>query len=68
MPTPVLVGGSHAQKAILPSWNVGPAREAIIAFVRVTTDGASPSYMRPEDRIATFDQDRTLWVEHPAYP
>src|SRR5215469_14628989 len=67
MPAPILVSRSHAQEAVLPSWNKGPAREAIIDFVRTITDRASPSYTRPEDRIATFDQDGTLWVEHPVY-
>ncbi len=52
---------------ILPSWNDGPARQAIIEFVQTTTDKASPKYVPPEDRIATFDQDGTLWVEHPMY-
>jgi phosphoglycolate phosphatase-like HAD superfamily hydrolase len=51
----------------LPSWNDGPAKKAIIEFVRVTTDKASPKYVPPEERIATFDQDGTLWVEHPMY-
>jgi len=67
MPAPIFVSRSLAQEAVLPSWNEGPAREAIIAFARATTDQASPSYTRPEDRIATFDQDGTLWVEHPVY-
>ena len=51
----------------LPSWNDGAAKQAILDFVRATTDQASPSYVRPEERIATFDQDGTLWVEHPMY-
>ena len=51
----------------LPSWNDGPAKKAILEFVRVTTDKASPKYVPPEQRIATFDQDGTLWVEHPMY-
>ncbi|ANY81229.1 HAD family hydrolase [Microvirga ossetica] len=51
----------------LPSWNDGAAKQAILDFVRVTTDQASPSYVHPEERIATFDQDGTLWVEHPMY-
>ncbi|WP_342633513.1 HAD family hydrolase [Microvirga subterranea] len=51
----------------LPSWNDGAAKQAILDFVRVTTDQASQSYVRPEERIATFDQDGTLWVEHPMY-
>ena len=51
----------------LPSWNDGAAKQAILDFVRATTDQASQSYVRPEERIATFDQDGTLWVEHPMY-
>ncbi len=49
----------------LPSWNDGPAKQAIINFAKTTTDKASTQFVAPEDRIATFDQDGTLWVEHP---
>lgn len=51
----------------LPSWNDGAAKSAIVAFVEATTDSASKDFVRQEDRIATFDQDGTLWVEHPMY-
>jgi phosphoglycolate phosphatase-like HAD superfamily hydrolase len=51
----------------LPSWNDGPAKEAIIEFVKATTDQSSPKFVPPEVRIAAFDQDGTLWVEHPMY-
>lgn len=51
----------------LPSWNDGSAKQAIIEFVQATTDQSSPKYVEPSDRIATFDQDGTLWVEHPLY-
>jgi phosphoglycolate phosphatase-like HAD superfamily hydrolase len=51
----------------LPSWNDGAAKQAIVNFVKVTTDTASPQFLPPEERIATFDQDGTLWVEHPMY-
>ena len=51
----------------LPSWNDGPAKQAILDFVRDTTGPGSPKFVPPEDRIATFDQDGTLWVEHPVY-
>ena len=52
----------------LPSWNDGPAKQAIVAFVQATTiDKTSPKFVPPEERIATFDQDGTLWVEHPMY-
>ena len=51
----------------LASWNDGPAKQAILNFVKTTTDQASKNLVAPEDRIATFDQDGTLWVEHPLY-
>jgi phosphoserine phosphatase len=49
----------------LPSWNDGPARSAIVDFVaRVTKEGGK-DYVPPPERIATFDNDGTLWNEHP---
>jgi len=45
----------------LASWNDGPAKKAIIDFVRDTTDPSSKNFVPPEERIATFDQDGTLW-------
>ncbi len=65
----ILLGtaGAQAQRDPLPSWNKGPAKEAIIAFVKDTTEKSSPKYIEPQDRIATFDQDGTLWTEHPIY-
>jgi phosphoserine phosphatase len=51
----------------LPSWHDGPAKQAILTFVKTTTDPASPKFVPPEARIAAFDQDGTLWVEHPLY-
>ena len=51
----------------LPSWNEGAAKKAILDFVQATTDKASPKFVPTEARIATFDQDGTLWVEHPLY-
>jgi phosphoglycolate phosphatase-like HAD superfamily hydrolase len=51
----------------LPSWNEGPAKQAVLDFVKATTDAASPSFVPPEARVTTFDQDGTLWVEHPMY-
>jgi phosphoserine phosphatase len=56
-----------AQIDPLPSWNDGPAKQAIVAFMQATTDQSSPRFVPPEARIATFDQDGTLWVEHPMY-
>jgi phosphoglycolate phosphatase-like HAD superfamily hydrolase len=51
----------------LPSWNDGAAKTSILEFVRKTTDPTSPDFVPEADRIATFDQDGTLWVEHPYY-
>ena len=51
----------------LPTWNDGPAKQAIINFVKATTEKGSPQFVAPEDRIAAFDQDGTTWVEHPMY-
>jgi phosphoglycolate phosphatase-like HAD superfamily hydrolase len=56
-----------ATGGLLPSWNDGAAKQAIFDFVRATIDRSSPSYVFPQDRIAVFDQDGTLWVEHPIY-
>jgi phosphoserine phosphatase len=51
----------------LPSWNDGAAKKAILELVRATTDKTSPKYVPPKERIATFDEDGTTWVEHPMY-
>jgi hypothetical protein len=51
----------------LPSWNKGSAKEAILTFVKDTTEKSSSKFVEPKDRIATFDQDGTLWTEHPLY-
>jgi len=58
---------AFAQTDPLPSWNDGATKQAIVEFVKTTTDQSSPSFVPPEERIATFDQDGTLWVEHPMY-
>jgi phosphoserine phosphatase len=52
---------------VLPSWNDGPAKSRIIGFVQAVTDQASKDYVKPDDRIAVFDNDGTLWSERPAY-
>lgn len=57
----------RAQTDPLPSWNEGPAKQAILRFVRASTDAANPGYVPPNERIATFDQDGTTWVEQPMY-
>jgi phosphoserine phosphatase len=56
-----------ASKPPLPSWRDGDAKRRILDFVqRVTTPG-SPDFVPPAARIATFDNDGTLWVEQPLY-
>ncbi|WP_167017095.1 HAD family hydrolase [Chitinophaga sp. Cy-1792] len=55
----------HAQEDPLPSWNSGPVKEHIIAFVTAVSTVGSPDFVPVEDRIATFDNDGTLWAEKP---
>ena len=62
------VGLANAQSADpLPSWNDGKTRQAIVEFVDKVTTPGSPDFVPPAERIATFDNDGTLWVEHPIY-
>jgi len=65
----VLGANARAQTPIdpLPSWNNGPAKQAIVTFVKETTTPGSPHFVDPVARIATFDQDGTTWVEQPLY-
>ena len=67
--TTLLVFGLQAQAQTEPlsSWNDGAAKQAILDFVKDTTTESSPNFVPPAERIATFDQDGTLWVEHPMY-
>lgn len=51
----------------LPSWNEGAAKQSILAFVESVTDKNANTYVPPEERIATFDNDGTLWSEQPMY-
>src|SRR6516164_8262806 len=60
-------GAQSAESDPLPSWNDGPTKQAITKFVQTTTEQSSSSFVPEEKRIATFDQDGTLWVEHPVY-
>jgi phosphoglycolate phosphatase-like HAD superfamily hydrolase len=59
--------GQQAGSDPLPSWNDGATKKAILDFVHVATEKDGPKYVPPERRIATFDMDGTLWVEHPMY-
>jgi hypothetical protein len=49
----------------LPSWNDGPAKQSIISFVEKVTKQGSPDFVPVGERIATFDNDGTLWCEQP---
>jgi hypothetical protein len=51
----------------LASWNLGPAKQAIIAFIAAVTNQGSPDFVSPAERIATFDNDGTLGCEQPMY-
>jgi phosphoglycolate phosphatase-like HAD superfamily hydrolase len=63
----LVAGQSLAQTDPLPSWNDGAAKKAIVEFVQATTTQGGAKFVPPAERIATFDQDGTLWVEHPMY-
>src|SRR5881397_4355378 len=63
----LIAGQALAQSDPLPSWNDGTAKKAIVEFVQSTTTQGGPRFVPPAERIATFDQDGTLWVEHPMY-
>jgi phosphoglycolate phosphatase-like HAD superfamily hydrolase len=51
----------------LPSWNEGSTKQSILNFVRGVTTAGGPLFVKPEDRIAVFDNDGTLWSEQPMY-
>ena len=51
----------------LPSWNDGPTKKAIVEFVSKVTQEGGPDFVPPAERIATFDNDGTLWAEQPMY-
>lgn len=57
---------SHAEDA-LPSWNEGKTKQAIVEFVTRVTQSGGKDFVPPAERIATFDNDGTLWAEQPMY-
>ena len=61
------VVAAYAQNDPLPSWNDGKARQSIIEFVEKVTKPGSPDFVPVAERIATFDNDGTLWAEQPMY-
>ncbi|MEM7008817.1 MAG: haloacid dehalogenase-like hydrolase, partial [Thermodesulfobacteriota bacterium] len=64
----ILYASSNAfSEQALPSWNDSKPKQSIISFVEEVTDPNSKSYVKPEERIAVFDNDGTLWAEQPIY-
>jgi hypothetical protein len=63
----VLIAEHPEVQATLPSWNEGPTKQSILNFVREVTTAGDPQFVKPEDRIAVFDNDGTLWSEMPSY-
>ena len=61
------VGTSSQAADPLPSWNDGVAKQSIVAFVGKVTAEGTPDFVPPAERIATFDNDGTLWAEQPMY-
>jgi hypothetical protein len=60
-------GTSYAQEDPLPSWNDGATKRSILTFVAAVTQDGSPDFVPAPQRIATFDNDGTLWPEQPMY-
>jgi hypothetical protein len=58
---------ASAQNDPLPSWNDTSAKQTIVDFVGRVTKAGGPDFVAPAERIATFDNDGTLWVEQPMY-
>lgn len=59
--------GAEAFVDPLPSWNDTQTKSRILDFVRTVSDPDDPAFVEPADRVATFDNDGTLWVEQPVY-
>lgn len=65
--TLALISASLHAADPLPSWNDGPSKKAITAFVEKVTSENTADFVPPAERIATFDNDGTLWSEQPMY-
>src|SRR6478672_10153949 len=63
----VLCGGMVYAADPLPSWNDGAPKKAVVEFVSKVTKEGGPEFVPPAKRIATFDNDGTLWAEQPMY-
>ena len=62
-----LTASAYAQSDPLPSWNDTAPKAAIVSFVEKVSKQGSPDFVPEPERIAVFDNDGTLWVEHPMY-
>ncbi|SPA00779.1 putative nonspecific acid phosphatase [Cupriavidus taiwanensis] len=58
---------AQSAQSALPSWRDGAARQALLKFVADVTRPGSPGFVPPEERVAVFDNDGTLWSEQPLY-
>jgi hypothetical protein len=69
LPAFLAAASRAAAEGVVPlaSWNDGPAKQAILDFIHATTEASSKDFVPAAERVATFDQGGTLWVEHPIY-
>src|SRR6476646_1642537 len=65
--TPLASISANAADDPLASWNEGATKKSIMDFVALVTKEGGADYVKPEERIATFDNDGTLWAEQPYY-
>lgn len=61
------LGVNAFAQGILPSWNEGPSKQAVLSFIEKTTTPGSADFIPVPERIAVFDNDGTLWSEQPIY-
>jgi hypothetical protein len=66
-PALLILDQAQAQTNALPSWNDGASKSAIVTFVARVTQQGGPDFVPVTERIAVFDNDGTLWSEHPMY-
>jgi hypothetical protein len=64
---PAFIAAAFAQTDPLPSWNDGAVKKSITDFVTKVTAQGGPDFVPEDQRIATFDNDGTLWAEQPMY-
>ncbi len=66
-PTASAFGEYTPDLVALPSWNEGASKQSIVNFVSGVTTAGGPQFVKPEERVAVFDNDGTLWSEQPMY-